>query len=61
MTRGVYDGDVVFGGLELPKSDIDGDTSLSLSLEFVENPCVLEGCGLATDSDGIRMGGDADE
>jgi hypothetical protein len=37
------DGDVVLGGLELPESDIDGDTTLTLGLELVKNPCVLEG------------------
>lgn len=42
VTRGVNDGDLVLGGLEFPKSNVDGDTSLSLGLEFVKNPCVLE-------------------
>ena len=28
---------------ELPEGNIDGDTTLALSLEFVENPSVLEG------------------
>lgn len=37
------DGDVVLGGLELPESNVDGDTTLTLSLQFVKNPCVLEG------------------
>ena len=31
-------GNHVFGGLELPESDIDGDTTLTLSLELVEHP-----------------------
>ena len=30
-------------GLELPQGDIDGDTTLTLGLEFVQNPGVLEG------------------
>ena len=34
--------DIVLGGLELPESVIDGDSSLTLSLQFVKNPCVLE-------------------
>merc|ERR1719203_1751187 len=38
----VDDGDVVLGGLELPESDIDGDSTLTLSLQFVQNPRVLE-------------------
>ena len=37
------DSDVVLGGLELPESDIDGDTALTLGLQFVENPGILEG------------------
>lgn len=35
--------DVVLGGFELPESDINGDTTLTLSLQLVEDPCVLEG------------------
>jgi hypothetical protein len=42
VTRSVNDGDLVLGGLELPKSNVDGDTTLTLGLEFVKNPCVLE-------------------
>lgn len=43
VSGGVNDGDVVLGGLELPESNVDGDTSLSLGLELVKNPSVLEG------------------
>jgi hypothetical protein len=43
VTGGINDGDLILGGLELPESDIDGDTTLTLSLEFVKNPGVLEG------------------
>lgn len=32
MSRSINDGDVVFGGLELPKGNIDCDTALTLSL-----------------------------
>lgn len=39
----VDNGDHVSGSLELPKRDIDGDTTLALGLKFVENPCVFEG------------------
>lgn len=46
VTGSVNDGDVVSGSLELPQGDVDSDTSLSLGLELVKNPCVLEG-GLA--------------
>jgi hypothetical protein len=34
--------DLVAGGLELPESDVDGDTTLTLGLELVKNPGVLE-------------------
>ena len=33
----------VFGGLELPEGDIDGDTTLTLGLELVQDPSILEG------------------
>jgi hypothetical protein len=31
------------GSLELPESNVDGDTTLTLGLQLVEDPCVLEG------------------
>ena len=37
------DGDLILGSLELPEGNIDGDTTLTLSLELVKNPSVLEG------------------
>ena len=43
VTWGVDDGNHVLGGLELPKSNVDGDTTLTLGLQFVEDPSVLEG------------------
>ena len=43
MSRGIDDGHVVLGGLELPESDVDGDTTLTLGLQFVQHPGVLEG------------------
>jgi len=43
MAWGVDDGDFVFGGLEFPEGDIDGDTSFTFGLELVEDPSVLEG------------------
>jgi hypothetical protein len=43
VSRGINDGEVIFGGFELPKGDIDGDTSFSLGLKFVHNPGVFEG------------------
>jgi len=43
MSGSVNDGDIVLGSLELPESNVDGDTTFTLSLELVKNPCVLEG------------------
>jgi hypothetical protein len=46
MRRGeqhTNDGDVVLRCLELPQGNVDGDTTLALGLQFVEDPCVLEG------------------
>jgi len=42
MAGGVDDGDEVLGGLELPEGDIDGDTTLTLGLELVQHPRILE-------------------
>lgn len=42
VTGGVNDGDLVLGGLELPEGNVDGDTTLTLGLELVKNPSVLE-------------------
>jgi hypothetical protein len=36
-------GDVVLGSLELPERNVDGDTTFTLGLQFVKDPCVLEG------------------
>ena len=33
---------MVLGSFELPESNINGDTTLTLSLELVKNPSVLE-------------------
>jgi len=43
MSRSVNDGNVVLWSLELPEGDIDGDTALTLGLELVQDPGVLEG------------------
>jgi hypothetical protein len=43
VTGGIDDGDHVLGGLELPQGDIDSDTTLTLGLQLVEDPGVLEG------------------
>lgn len=43
VTWGIDDSDEVLWSLELPEGDIDGDTSLSLGLQLVEHPGILEG------------------
>jgi len=43
MARGINDGNIVLWSLELPESNIDGDTTFTLSLQLVKNPGVLEG------------------
>jgi hypothetical protein len=42
VTGSINDGDMVLGSLELPESDINGDTTLTLGLELVKNPSILE-------------------
>lgn len=42
VSRGINDGELVLGRLELPQSDIDGDTALTLRLEVIEHPRVLK-------------------
>merc|ERR1740131_611470 len=42
MSGGINDGHIVLGGLELPESNVDGDTSLTLGLQLVQHPGVLE-------------------
>jgi hypothetical protein len=41
--RHTNDSDIVSGGLEFPEGNVDGDTTLTLGLELVQHPCVLEG------------------
>merc|ERR1719150_1645905 len=43
MSGSVDDGDIVLGSLELPKSNVNGNTSLTLSLQLVKHPSILEG------------------
>jgi hypothetical protein len=43
MTGSVDDSDHEARSLEFPESDIDGDTTLTFSLELVENPGIFEG------------------
>ena len=42
MSRGVNNREDVLRGLELPQSDIDGDTSFTLGFQLVKHPGVLE-------------------
>ena len=42
VSWGINDGEDGLLGLELPESDINGDTSFSLGLELIEDPSVLE-------------------
>jgi hypothetical protein len=43
MSGGINDGEVVLWRFELPESNIDGNTTLTFSLELIEHPGVLEG------------------
>lgn len=43
MSRGINDSDIVLGRLKLPEGDINRDSTLTLGLEFVQDPGVLEG------------------
>lgn len=36
------DGDIVLRSLKLPQGNVDGDTTLTLGLQFVQNPGILE-------------------
>ncbi|WRX33480.1 hypothetical protein QQP08_025967 [Theobroma cacao] len=42
MSRSIDHCAVVLGGLELPQGDIDGNTTLTLGLELVKHPSILE-------------------
>merc|ERR550534_2578142 len=43
MSGGINDGDIVLGSLELPQGNVDSDSSLTLGLQLVKDPGVLEG------------------
>jgi len=43
MAWGVNNGKAEFLRLEFPESNVDGDTTFTLGLQFVEYPCVLKG------------------
>jgi len=42
VTWGINDGVVVLLGLELGESDVDGDTSVTLGFELVQDPSESE-------------------
>jgi hypothetical protein len=37
VSRGIDDGDIELGSLELPQSNVNGDTTLALSLKYEQN------------------------
>lgn len=39
---GIDNGDVVFAGFKFPQGDVNGDTTLSLCLQFIQDPGVLK-------------------
>jgi hypothetical protein len=43
VSRGINDGELVLGRLELPEGNVDGDTTFTLGLEVIEHPGILEG------------------
>jgi hypothetical protein len=42
VARGINDSEGELGRLELPEGNVDGDTTLTLGLQVIKNPCVLE-------------------
>ena len=42
VTGGIDDSDIVLGSLELPQGDVNGDATLTLSLQFVQHSSILE-------------------
>ena len=42
MPWGINDSDVVLDRLKFPQSNVNGDTTLTLSFQFVQNPGILE-------------------
>jgi len=43
MSGSINDGETEFFGLKFPEGNIDGDSSFSFSLKFVQYPSVFEG------------------
>ena len=42
VSRSINDGHIILGSFKLPQGNIDGDASLALSLQFIQNPGILE-------------------
>lgn len=42
MSRSINDGDCISVCLEFPKGDINGDSTLPLHLQLIQDPCKLE-------------------
>jgi len=42
MSWGIDDGEIEFFSLKFPEGDIDGNTSFSFGLQFIEDPSVFE-------------------
>lgn len=42
VTRCIDDCHVIFSGFELPQGNVDGDTTLTFSLQLVQHPSILE-------------------
>ena len=55
MSRGIDDSDAILGGLEAPEGDVDGDPRVSLLLELVHDPGVLEGALSSCLGVGIKL------
>jgi hypothetical protein len=43
VSWGIDDGHVILAGLKFPQGDVNGDTTFTLSLQFIQDPGILEG------------------
>ena len=43
MSWGINDGHIILAGFEFPQGDINGDTTLVFSFQFIQDPGILEG------------------
>lgn len=42
VSGGIDNGDVVFAGLKFPQGDVNGDSTLPLRLQLIQDPRVLK-------------------